>query len=84
MNGFFFSLLLLVGAGWMPVADRDKSGTTGCEKREEFVKSLENQTVEDVQNNLAERQGFEPWSPCGLPVFKTGAIDHSATSPVNR
>jgi hypothetical protein len=31
---------------------------------------------------LAEAQGFEPWNPCGLPVFKTGAIDHSAKLPV--
>lgn len=30
---------------------------------------------------LAEAQGFEPWNPCGLPVFKTGAIDHSAKLP---
>ena len=30
---------------------------------------------------LAERVGFEPTSPCGLTVFKTVAIDHSATSP---
>ncbi len=32
---------------------------------------------------LAEAQGFEPWNPFGLPVFKTGAIDHSAKRPVN-
>ena len=31
---------------------------------------------------LAERVGFEPTVPCGTPVFKTGAIDHSATSPI--
>lgn len=30
---------------------------------------------------LAEGQGFEPWEPRGSPVFKTGAIDHSATPP---
>ena len=30
---------------------------------------------------LKERTGFEPARPCGRPVFKTGAIDHSATSP---
>jgi hypothetical protein len=30
---------------------------------------------------LAEGEGFEPSSPCGLPVFKTGAINHSATPP---
>ena len=32
-------------------------------------------------NVLAEAQGFEPWTPFGLPVFKTGAIDHSAKLP---
>ena len=29
----------------------------------------------------AEREGFEPSIPCGMPVFKTGALNHSATSP---
>ena len=33
---------------------------------------------------LAEAQGFEPWIPCGMPVFKTGAIDHSAKLPARR
>ena len=32
---------------------------------------------------MAERVGFEPTGPCGPPVFKTGALDHSATSPIN-
>ena len=32
---------------------------------------------------LAEAQGFEPWIPCGMPVFKTGAIDHSAKLPLH-
>ena len=30
---------------------------------------------------IAERQGFEPRVPHGTTVFKTAAIDHSATSP---
>ena len=30
---------------------------------------------------LAEREGFEPPVPRSTPVFKTGAIDHSATFP---
>ena len=30
---------------------------------------------------LAEREGFEPPVPLSTSVFKTGAIDHSATSP---
>ena len=30
---------------------------------------------------LAEREGFEPPGPFGPAVFKTAAIDHSATSP---
>ena len=33
---------------------------------------------------LAEAQGFEPWKPFGLPVFKTGAIDHSAKLPIRK
>ena len=31
--------------------------------------------------DFAERQGFEPRVPRGTTVFKTAAIDHSATSP---
>ena len=30
---------------------------------------------------MAERVGFEPTVGCPTPVFKTGAFDHSATSP---
>ena len=33
---------------------------------------------------LAERQGFEPWDAHTSTVFKTAAIDHSATSPFCR
>jgi hypothetical protein len=31
-----------------------------------------------------EEGGFEPPRACALPVFKTGAIDHSATPPSNK
>ncbi len=31
---------------------------------------------------VAEREGFEPPSPCGLTVFKTAAFNRSATSPL--
>jgi hypothetical protein len=31
---------------------------------------------------VAEAVRFELTGPCGPPVFKTGAIDHSATLPV--
>ena len=30
---------------------------------------------------MAESEGFEPPSPCGLAVFKTAAFDRSANSP---
>ena len=30
---------------------------------------------------MAEREGFEPSVPCDTPVFKTGALNHYATSP---
>lgn len=29
----------------------------------------------------AEEVGFGPTMPCGMPVFKTGALDHYATPP---
>ena len=35
----------------------------------------------DLHPFPAERQGFEPRVPRGTTVFKTAAIDHSATSP---
>ncbi len=35
----------------------------------------------DLSINEAERQGFEPRVPRSTTVFKTAAIDHSATSP---
>ena len=30
---------------------------------------------------LAERQGFEPWIPCGIHAFQACAFSHSAISP---
>src|SRR5687768_1728593 len=33
---------------------------------------------------LAESEGFEPPSPCGLTVFKTAAFDRSANSPLEK
>jgi hypothetical protein len=35
----------------------------------------------DVKRNLAEGVRFELTRPFGLPVFKTGAINRSATPP---
>lgn len=40
-------------------------------------------TVRFFPVNSAERQGFEPRVPRSTTVFKTAAIDHSATSPKN-
>ncbi len=31
---------------------------------------------------ITEREGFEPPVPFGTAVFKTAALNHSATSPV--
>ncbi len=36
---------------------------------------------ETEEENLEERRRFELLVRCRTPVFKTGAIDHSATSP---
>ena len=33
------------------------------------------------ESYLAEAVRFELTIPCGMPVFETGALDHSATLP---
>ena len=43
-----------------------------------FSKARHRRPLEKV----AEREGFEPPEPCGSTVFKTAAIDHSATPPM--
>ena len=35
----------------------------------------------EIADWLAEGVGFEPTRACALPVFKTGAINHSTTPP---
>lgn len=35
----------------------------------------------ELSQQMEEREGFEPPSPCELSVFKTDAINHSATFP---
>src|SRR3972149_1881828 len=40
--------------------------------------------VEAPSDSLAEGEGFEPPIPCGIPVFKTGAFNRSATPPASR
>ena len=37
-----------------------------------------------VNHGLAEGQGFEPWIPLGMLVFKTSAFNRSATPPRGR
>ena len=37
-----------------------------------------------LHRDLAEREGFEPPEPRSSTVFKTAAIDHSATSPKDK
>ena len=35
----------------------------------------------DLAEHMAERQGFEPWIPCGIHAFQACAFSHSAISP---
>jgi hypothetical protein len=37
--------------------------------------------VRELNGILAEEEGFEPPDPCGSTVFKTVALDRSATPP---
>src|SRR6202051_414959 len=36
---------------------------------------------EQLKVVMAERQGFEPWIPCGIHAFQACAFSHSAISP---
>jgi hypothetical protein len=50
-----------------------------------FLAKNKKGTIFMVPFNMAEGQGFEPWvgyKP--TPVFKTGALNHSATLPLWR
>ena len=38
---------------------------------------------ETLEGFMAERQGFEPWIPCGIHAFQACAFSHSAISPCN-
>jgi hypothetical protein len=42
---------------------------------------MPNQASVTMTTGFSEGVGFEPTDPCGSPVFKTGAIDHSAIPP---
>ncbi len=55
----------------------------GSRQRRFTSKPNATQTVGSLPHHSlrSEEVGFEPTDPCGPPVFKTGAIDHSATLP---
>ena len=53
-----------------------KGGLLKSAKKKKSCKSF------DLQDSVAEREGFEPPVPLSTPVFKTGAFDHSAISPI--
>ena len=51
------------------------NGTSDDAKKKKSRKSC------DLQDSVAEREGFEPPEALTSTVFKTAAIDHSAISP---
>jgi hypothetical protein len=56
------------GAGW-------NSASWGASGRGQVAER------EVAEREVAEREGFEPPRACALAVFKTAAINHSATAP---
>ena len=53
------------------------------QKKGDYLKAKKEKSYKsfDIQDFVAEREGFEPPVPLSTPVFKTGAFDHSAISP---
>ena len=55
---------------------------TGEYKTEKTLQVPEVQELVAFLSNITERAGFEPAVPAkGTPVFETGSISHSDTSP---
>ncbi len=65
------------------VQDRSApSGTPHVAMRRYYNKNLPAQSSQiNTIKNMAEREGFEPSKPCGLPLFESGQFNHSCTSP---
>src|SRR2546423_10743441 len=57
---------------------------SACKRHQRTSSPVAAQTESLCSNvELAEGVGFEPTRACALPVFKTGAINHSTTPPVS-
>lgn len=55
---------------------------TGQSKIEKMTQPSELEELVNCLKDMAEGVGFEPTIPSsGIPVFKTGALDHSANPP---
>ena len=52
-------------------------------KKGDYSKSTQKKSCKsfDLQDSVAEREGFEPPAPLSAAVFKTAVIDHSTISP---
>ena len=52
-------------------------------KMEDYQKHKKQKSCKsfDLQDSVAEREGFEPPVPLSTTVFKTVVIDHSTISP---
>ena len=61
-------------------AGEQRKGKQGADDADEFSNHSP-KTRETPSNPEAEAEGFEPPGRCRPTVFKTAAIDHSATPP---
>lgn len=52
------------------------------EQQTNFVRIIKNSRSREDRQEMAGREGFEPTLACAKAVFKTAAINHSATYPI--
>ena len=82
MGSIVLSTVLLVVTGWCGDRPLDKTGTGPSIPGQRNEKALEIQGFSEARSFDTEREGFEPTVGTGpTPVFKTGALNRSATSP---
>ena len=74
-------LLSMLAAVLAVVSGLDNYWTTGMSPEQPVTQVLNRQEPANAGSCVTEGKGFEPMNAFASPVFKTGAINRSATPP---
>lgn len=77
------TLVLLMTTSLIPSSGLDNYWTSGVVDLKGLTQVLQRQEPADAGSCVTEGKGFEPMNAFASPVFKTGAINRSATPPLS-